>query len=344
MKRTTRTNSRPCLCLLLLVACPLGLAFGQNKESLLNRLTRTEMPSITLETDFTTLIQNRKTNNYFPATMTTADGVVRKLEIKPRGKFRRKTCELPPLKFKFSKKALVAEGLDTMNEIKLVVPCFDSDAGDELIIREYLAYKMFEKLTPVHLRVALAKVTLKDTHVENDKKQFLALLVEDEEELNARLGCVKVDQYGVEPDSLNTNQAALTVLFNYFIGNTDWEIAMMRNIRLQRSINGGKVLTVPYDLDFSGFVNAPSATPNSESGARNVRERVIMASGLGPEVLRQACRTIKAKQAELLAVCHTKLLSRSAQEDLVDFLKEFFDGPDVPAAAPKSFKVQAPRD
>ena len=32
-----------------------------------------------IETDVTTLTENRKTNNYFPATLVTADGVVRKI-------------------------------------------------------------------------------------------------------------------------------------------------------------------------------------------------------------------------------------------------------------------------
>ena len=50
-------------------------------------------------------------------TLTDADGKTYQVEIKPRGKYRRKVCEEPPLKVKFSKKALRAEGLDTLNEV-----------------------------------------------------------------------------------------------------------------------------------------------------------------------------------------------------------------------------------
>jgi hypothetical protein len=302
-----------------------NLAMAQNKSSLYDLLTKTEIPKFVLETDLTTMKASRKTNAYFSGTLTTEDGVVRKVEIKTRGKYRRKTCELPPLKLKFSKKGLVAEGLDTLNEIKLLMPCWDNDRGDELVIKEYLAYRMFEKITPASGRARLIKINLKDSHVEKSKKLFYALLVEDEEEIAARLKVHPVDQYGIEPDSLNINQAALTVMFNYMIGNTDWEIAMMRNVRLFQSFEGGKVFTIPYDFDFSGFVSAPYSSPSSESGLKTVRDRFLMSSGLKPEALKRAAQTLKALSPELIEICKFKELPRKDQNELIAYLQVFFD-------------------
>lgn len=334
--------------LLFLALFGLPFGFGQSlpskKESLFERLTREESAKITLETDVTTLLENRKTNSYFPATLTTEDGVVRKLEIKPRGKFRRKKCEFPPLKLKFSKKSLVAEGLDTLNEIKLAVPCFDNDEGDELLLKEYLIYRMYEKLTPISLRARLVKITLKDTHVEKSKSTFYAMLIEDEEEVAARLGTVEVEQYGIEPDSLQANQAALTVMFEYMIGNTDWEITMMRNVRLLRSKQGGKVMTVPYDFDFSGFVSAPYASPSSESGLKTVRDRFLMSSGLRTESLKRAMQNLKSHKKELYDVCHHKLLSRQTQAEILEYLETFFAQAEASPELPTTQKVPLPTD
>jgi hypothetical protein len=310
------------------------VSFGQNKdslvtkppkESLFNLLTKTDIPKLVLETDLTTMMASRKTNGYFSGTLTTENGVVRKVEIKTRGKYRRKTCEIPPLKLKFSKKGLVAEGLDTLNEIKLLMPCFDNDRGDDLVMKEYLAYRMFERLTPASVRARLIKINLKDSHVEKSKKSFYALLVEDEEELAARLKANPVDQYGIEPDSLNSNQAAMTVMFNYMIGNTDWEIAMMRNVRLFQSFEGGKVFTIPYDFDFSGFVSAPYASPNSESGLKTVRDRFLMSSGIRPEALKRAARTLKNMRPDLIEICRFKPLDKSVQDEIINYLEVFFN-------------------
>jgi hypothetical protein len=311
-----------------------NLAIAQNKTSLYDLLTKTEIPKLVLETDLTTMMASRKTNAYFSGTLTTEEGVVRKVEIKTRGKYRRKTCELPPLKLKFSKKGLVAEGLDTLNEIKIIMPCFDDDRGDELVMKEYLAYRMFEKMTPASVRARLIKINLKDTHVEKSKKSFYALLVEDEEELAARLKALPVDQYGIEPDSLNTNQAAMTVMFNYMIGNTDWEIAMMRNVRLFQSFEGGKVFTIPYDFDFSGFVSAPYSSPSSESGLKTVRDRFLMSSGLKPDALKRAAKTLKAMRPELIEICKLKQLDKDEQNKLIAYLQTFFDQYDENANVP----------
>lgn len=345
MKKLPSTPPHALLCLLFFGVLSLSNGLGQaKKESLFELLTREDVPKITIETDVTTLLENRKTNSYFPATLTTADGVVRKMEIKPRGKFRRKKCEIPPLKFKFSKKSLVAEGLDTLNEIKLGVPCFDSDAGDELLVKEYLAYRMFERLTPVSVRARLVKVVLKDTHVEKSKATFYALLMEDEEELAARLGATEVEQYGIEPDSLLANQAALTVMFEYMIGNTDWEIAMMRNVRLLRSLENGKVLTVPYDFDFSGLVSAPYSVPSSESGLKTVRDRFLMSSGLRTEALKRASQQLVSRKKELLDLCRHKLLSRQGQSEVIEYLETFFAQAEAGGDLPTIQKVSPPTD
>jgi hypothetical protein len=302
--------------------------------SVFNALTQDEGAKMTIETDLTTIISNKKTNQYFPGTLTTADGKSYKIELRPRGKYRRKVAEIPPLKIKFSKKGLRAEGLDTLNEIKLVLPCYDSDKGDELIIREYLAYKMFEKISPVSIRARLIRLTLRDTHVEKSKKTMFAILVEDQEETCARLNGVPVEDYGIPTDSLHTHQAALLSVFEYMIGNTDWEVAMIRNVRLVRAPGPGKIIPLPYDFDFSGLVSAPYATPSSESGLKTVRDRFMMAPGIKPEALKKATQTIKNNRRDLMAICDSKFLNNESIAELQNYLNTYFqlisDKDDVP--------------
>ncbi|HAD11549.1 MAG TPA: hypothetical protein DCF33_03825 [Saprospirales bacterium] len=294
-------------------------------KSIFEVLIEKDAAKMTLECDLTSIIEQKKTNQYFPATLRTADGKSYKIEVKPRGKFRRKIAAFPPIKIKFKKKELVAEGLDTLNEIKLVLPCYESEQGDELIVREYLAYRMFESLTVASLRARLIRITIRDTHVEKSKPPMYAILLEDEEELVSRLNGTLNEEYGVPADSLNANQAALAVMFEYMIGNTDWEISMQRNVRLVKAPISGKSLVIPYDFDFSGLVGAPYATPSSETGLKSVKDRFLMSNGINAEHLRRALNTLKANRQTILGWCKSKYLSYDASEEMKLYLRGFFE-------------------
>lgn len=295
----------------------------EQPASIFEQLTQKEMNRLTLEVDFTTLLAGRKTNKYFPARLSLEKGGSWEVEVKPRGRYRRKVCEMPPLKIKFKKKALQAQGLDTLNEIKLTIPCHQDEQGNELVVKEYLAYRMFEQLTPVAVRARLVRLTLIDTHI-GKEIQMTALLLEDEEETAKRFHGQLIEEYGLPVDSLLVNQAALVTVFQYMIGNTDWDINMIRNVRTIRSMEGGKVIVIPYDFDFSGLVNAPYATPSSESGLRNVRERFLVNTGLSTEALRRAALRIKSAKPALMALCKSRYLSADSTTDLQEYLESFF--------------------
>jgi len=334
--------TQPRLLFTLLLSLSWFVALGQEQSiekakppSIFEVLTPKEAVKMTLETDLTTIIEQRKTNQYFPGILRTEDGKVYKVELRSRGKFRRKISAYPPLKMKFKKKALVAEGLDTLNEIKIVLPCFENSKGDELIVREYLAYKMYEQLTNVSLRARLIRLTIRDTHVEKTRRQMYAILLEDEEELVARLQGELHEEYGIPADSFQTNQAALMVMFQYMIGNTDWEVSMLRNVRMVRVPTTGKILLVPYDFDFAGLVGAPYASPNSDTGLKNVRDRFLMSSGVKPEALKRALNVLIASKQQLYALCKSKHLDYSASEDMNKYLRRFFEKVEGKAEIPQ---------
>lgn len=296
---------------------------------------------MTLEADLTTIIEQKKSNQYFPATLRTEDGKIYRVEVKPRGKFRRKVSVFPPLKLKFKKKELVAAGLDTLNEIKLVLPCFENEKGDELIVREYLAYRMFEHLTGASMRARLIRLTIRDTHVEKSRKPMYAILLEDEEELVARLNGQLNEEYGTPTESLHAYQAALTVMFQYMIGNTDWEISMLRNVRLVRAPESGKIMVVPYDFDFSGLVSAPYSSPSSDTGLKTVRDRFLMSNGLKPEILNQALNTLISAKSTFYGLCRSKYLDREASSDMDLFLRRFFEKVEGKNEIPKMIKMDS---
>ena len=76
---------------------------AQHTPSVFETLTKTEGEKITLEMDLTTIISQKRSDQYFPAALISSDGSAYKVEVRPRGKFRRKNAIYPPLKLKFKK-------------------------------------------------------------------------------------------------------------------------------------------------------------------------------------------------------------------------------------------------
>jgi hypothetical protein len=297
-------------------------------QTIFEQLTEEEGAKIILETDMTSILTDRRTKEYTPAILTTADGKSYAVKVLPKGKFRRKIATVPPLKIKFPKKTLEAAGLDTLNEMKLVLPCFDTRDGDELILKEYVIYQMFERLTSACVRGRLVQVELRDNHAGQPSMNMFGILVEDNEETAARLKGLELDQYGLPMDSMVLSQAALVALFEYMVGNTDWDLSMLRNVRLIRPHGSDRALIVPYDFDFSGFVSAPYASPASESGLETVLDRFLMANGIPKEDLRRAAQALKSAQKDLYDLCYNKYLTKNTSRTMQGYLDSFFDNID----------------
>ncbi|HOY06510.1 MAG TPA: hypothetical protein PLO67_13965 [Saprospiraceae bacterium] len=324
---SSKTN---CLSLILLIFSvylnPLPARTPQSPPSVFDLLTENEGNSLTIEVDLTELINNKKTNQYFPGSLTTASGKMFGVEIRPRGKYRRRSCDVPPLKMKFRKKELKAAGLDTLNEIKISVPCFDDPESETLLLREYVAYRMFERLNPAFsVRARLVRITFHDKHVEKTRPPVYALLVEHEEQVAARLGGDLVDLFNLPPDSIDAEQAALNAMFQYMIGNTDWAISEVRNIYCLKPHAGGKIRVVPYDFDFSGLVNAPYAIPRNSTGLKNVRERMLVADGIPDASLQQALQVFKETRTALVGLCQGPFLSEKSSGYMQNYIGKFFE-------------------
>lgn len=310
--------------LFLLICAQIAQSQSTVKQSsVFDYLTQEENTKIHLELDLDALLNNRRNADYLPATLTGPDGKVYKLEVRTRGKYRRRSCEIPPVKFKFLKEELLSYHLDTFNEIKLVLPCSKEPASEELIVREYLAYRMFESLSQNSARARLVRLELKNSKKKRPQK-MLAMLVEHEEEIAARLQAKPLQEWGIAHERFQADQAALMALFQYMIGNTDWDLQACRNILVLQPLDNGKIVTVPFDFDFSGLVSAPYASPNSESGLRHVQDRCLMAKGMDQDALLRAKDNILNAKPDLMRWCKNAQMSDESSAYMSGYLELFF--------------------
>jgi len=193
------------------------------------------------------------------------------MNIKTRGHFRRDkaNCDYPPLMLDLSKSNQPSSSLFyKQNKLKLVMPCRE----DGYVIREWLVYKLYNLITPKSFRARLVRVTLDDIP-KKKKTTFYGILLEDRKQMAERNHLVPVEKKLLKPQNTETDAFLIMAVFEYMIGNTDWSVQYMQNIKLLAADPSGIPVTVPYDFDHSGMVDAPYAHPAEELEMRSVMER-----------------------------------------------------------------------
>lgn len=326
----------PLLSTLMFLPLTIQLLPAQNTDSLASQksifdlLPENQIAEVIIETDYKLLEANRKKDIYQPGHIQI---IVRKnkvldidMKIKSRGRFRRMKCDFPPLKLKFKKSDLQERGLNEMNELKLVTHCLNDRAQSrELVVREYLMYKLYEILSNYHFKVRLVKVRYEGREKKLSQIKHYSILLEDGEDLAKRYQAVKYELMGVSPDSLHRFQEITTSMFQYLISNTDYSYTMLRNVELVKLPNG-RIVCIPYDFDFSCVVNAPYAKPNTSLGQESICQRVYLGFPGTPAEVEPVLRFFEKKKEELIDYVHTfKTLPVSSREEIINYLQSFYD-------------------
>jgi hypothetical protein len=204
------------------------------------------------------------------------------VKVRARGNSRKDICSPPPLKLKIKKNLLASVGLDTTyNDFKLVMQCKDAKSFPDYLYREYMAYRLYSMLTDYSFKVHLVNLTIIDS--ENPKRilERKGFIIENEEQLAARLGGVIRERPLKYADPLEDQCYLRFCLFQYMIGNTDWALGNTHNVKMVERPSLGDVLLVPYDFDYSGFVHTPYAVPDERLPIQSVKQRFY--KGMHPE-------------------------------------------------------------
>ena len=76
-------------------------------------------------------------------------------EIKARGHFRLNECYFPPLMLKFKKEDVKGTMFEGSKSLKLVMPCKTQAQANDLIVKEFICYKLYEIITPYSFHTRL---------------------------------------------------------------------------------------------------------------------------------------------------------------------------------------------
>jgi hypothetical protein len=171
----------------------------------------------------------------------------------------------------------------------------------------------------------LVKVTYQDRSNKDYSFTRYGILLEDEEELVGRTGAEIYDTMGTSAEKLHSAQEKIAAVFQYMIGNTDWSIEMLRNVKLLKK-QEDKLIPVPYDFDFSAVVAAPYARPNTDVGQKKIGQRVFMGKAGSAQELYATLSYFRTKKQDLLDLVNDfQLLDPASKESILMYLHGFFD-------------------
>ncbi len=223
-----------------------------------------EIIKIELRSDFTAIQKDRSENpEYHDGELIyyseAGQAVKLSVKIRARGNFRRdpKHCDFPPLFMNFKKREVKNTLFENQDRLKLVTHCkFEED-----LIEEYTIYKLYNQITDLSFKVRLAKITYFDTVL--GKKLFVkySFFIEDKDRAAERHNASERDKF-ITPFDLDQESYKRMSVFQYMIGNKDWYVTSRKNIVIMQPDDTSMVpYAVPYDFDFSGFVNAEYTKP-----------------------------------------------------------------------------------
>jgi hypothetical protein len=250
--------------------------------------------------------------------------------VRARGDFRRTQCYFAPLKLEFRKSDIRGTLLEGHKELKLVLPCLIGSTTDDYVLKEYLAYKLFEVVSPYHYKTRLVAVEFTELKGKRERThQLTGFLIEDHGTLAKRLDGKRFRK-NMPAQMQDPYYSVVNNLFQFGIGNTDYSLRIQHNQRLYYI--DGKYFSIPYDFDMSGLVNAPYATVSNtqtlDCQPFDVTDRCYKGYVRDPALVQQVRQ--KFLQARPSMMSELELLEplfkeRRQYEETAAYLESFFD-------------------
>ncbi len=319
--------------LVLMANFSLANTSSEFNNSIFDQIHFQEMLEVDMKLDMEEVFGDRKNQDKHKAVFSfnDKDGVLQTWNIKValRGKFRRTRCDnLAPLKLHFEKRDLFDAGLAKYNDLKLVNQCMeDSKDIKQLLLREYLAYRLYNQITDESFRVQFLKINYIDDQTGKVQTQY-GFVIEDAAQLRARINALKIEkQFNIRQEKYNQDQVKLMSVFQYMIANPDWSLSRNHNVKV--FLQNDKLIAIPYDFDFSGIVEAPYVLLNSELGIATTKDRVFLGFEDHISDLTKELDIFANKKSQLIGtIKDCELLNRRNRREMIKFINSFFDETD----------------
>ena len=305
--------------------------------------------AFTLTADFRAIDKDRdpQSTRRFPGVLTLATQgaapIAVQLGTRGNSRLNVRTCDFPPLRVDFPKqdgksavKGTVFAGQETL---KLVTHYWASSTFDQYLLREYLVYRIFNVMTPRSFRARQAVVTYVDSTNGKRIEARPGIFIEEDGDLARRMGGRVVDLLRSQARDLDPDAATTMAILQYMVGNTDYSIYALHNMKLVQTPALGRLLIpVPYDFDMTGLVNPYYAGVDKRLAIATVRDRLYRGPCRTMEELEPLLAVFRARQPDVLALVDALPGLRGGdRRDVRTFLNEFYETLARPGRVKRAF-------
>ena len=287
-------------------------------------------PKLVINTNTSQLLKKKIKEEYQPANLKVISEDAKELlsidvRTRARGNMRKKVCRIPPVKIDVPNSILDSLGLTKkVDKLKLVFPCNDGKGYQEILFKEYFLYQLYDLLDDNGMRVKLVDVNVFSGAKE--KFNWVGILIEDEDEYVRRQNARLLESSKLRASRLEREPFLKMVFFQYMIANVDWSISNKHNIELVKLPDVAKVIAVPYDFDYSGFVGTEYAVPANSLPIKSVHERYFFSTNkMSEEEFDSTVKYFLSIEQDIYKLCdEATYMQPKTIEANKKYIKQFF--------------------
>lgn len=295
--------------------------------------TAHDILDITLRADFKPILDDvgddRREHLAFLEYIEGDDTLVFNIKIETRGNFRRDpdNCVFPPLRINFKKKQVKGTIFEGLDKVKLVTHCRPkSRAYRQYVMSEYLVYRVFNILTDTSFRVRPFNISYVDEPSGKKSQESFAFFIEPDDALEDRLKLNETKEKYFLQDSTRYQHMSRLAVFQYFVGNTDWAVSTLHNIKLFKLSDEEPPYAIPYDFDWCGVVDAVYAKPLPRFELESVSDRLFRGYCRTREQLEEQFAYFRSKKDEIYQIYEQfEPLRKRKRKDAISFYDEFYE-------------------
>ncbi len=287
--------------------------------------------TLTIKFDIKEFQKTKRHGKYHPAEMTchVSDSFTVKhdVRVKSRGEFRRDWCIMPPFWVNIRLAGIEAEDLAEVTKMKVVTRCKSASIYDNLVLREYLVYRIFNILSPYSFNTRLVKLRYIDTGRKDKVKEVWGFIIEPEDMMAERNNAMAIKSDRLSLATVNKEWMDKIAYFNYMVGMMDYSVTGRHNLKILTLKEYGPTgfIPVPYDFDYTGLVDATYAVPDENLGIASVRERYYLGACRSEEVDKKTIQWLASYREEIKdLILSFEYLEESERVEMVDYIESYY--------------------
>jgi len=288
--------------------------------------------NLTLQFNIKEFQKSKRDEKYHKAEMTCHVSetfeVTHDVRVRARGKYRRDNCQMPPFWLNIRYAGIEAEDMADVVKMKVVTRCNPSVQYESYVLREYLVYKIYQLLSPYSFNTRLVRLQYVDTGRKNKVTENWGFIIEPEDMMAERNNAMAIKSDVLSVRTVNKEIMDHVAYFSYMIGQSDYSVTGRHNLKILTLKEYGPTgfITVPYDFDYTGMVNAHYATPGDGLGITSVRQRYYLGACGSKEVHEQTVAWLASYRDEIKdLVLSFEYLDEKDRVDVWDYLESYFE-------------------